>query len=114
MATADTHDIAHQFLSRFVSVNAEVIRRVVDEARNEAVSDARVIIRKHTLERLLAEISDEAEDAGQASPTQPILASRSDDELGRRAVVELHGMRTQIVRNEELLLNIRPATASVS
>lgn len=105
----DTRVIAHRFQHWFVTTQTDVIRRVVDEARDEAVGAARAIIRNHTLEQLLAEIADDSAGAGQA-PTQPILASHPDDELGRRVVIELHGMRAQIARNEEVLLRILPVS----
>jgi hypothetical protein len=113
MATTDTLDIAHRFKLRFVAAHAEDIRRVVEEARFEAVGDARVIIRNFTLEQLLAEIAAESAGAGQVSPTQPVLAS-SPDEIGRRVVVELDAIRAQIAHNEEVLLRIRPANASAT
>jgi len=112
MAKLDTLEIAHRFQHRFVSTYAEEIRRVVEAARDEAVGDARAIIRHHTLEQLLAEIADESAGADQATPPQPVQVRRPDDELGRRVVVELHGMRGQIARNEEALLRIKPANAS--
>ncbi len=110
MAMTDTLVIAHRFQYWFVTTQTDVIRRVVDEARDEAVDAARAIIRNHTLEQLLAEIADDSAGAGQASPTQPILASHPDDELGRRVVIELHGMRAQIARNEEVLLRMLPVS----
>ena len=130
MAHEETHRIIEKFQHRFVEVFENQIHQVIQESRQEAFSQAKEILKDRTLQEVLdndtgndanapeldvKELSKVLEDSTvvlkQVCSKEERLSPHISDQPGDvedPLLREIEAIREQIIRNEQLLNQIKP------
>ena len=121
----DTH-ITEEFKRIFSELHNDLIQRLVHESRLEAFAQAKEILKDRALNSLLTEVMGDESGQYQSlerkkapSINKEVRADRPTDKqssdtiphkpaLSDRILEEIEAIREQILRNEELLSQIKP------
>ena len=119
-----------QFQRAFCELHGDEIQQLIIESRQEAFAQAKKILKERTLNLVMQTIAGSAQPAPPvaiekkgSSPFPKVIEKNSVDSrlnenhphrpaLGDRILEEIEAIREQILRNEELLSQIKPLLGS--
>lgn len=124
-----TSRIVDKFKLAFTEVFEDQILQLIQESRKEAFEQAKEILRDQTLNTVLEAVAtapdsdpsaQKASDAAADTPAQPVSSTANiktphktdTPALNDRILQEIEAIREQILRNEQLLCQIKPFVQS--